>query len=498
MYWEGWTVQRTEGILALTVSQKVGTLFPFFTFDSALLTSAGVTNAATSGGAIATVRGMNFANTDRTVSSQLGSTACATTSWTSQSQLRCFVSAGTGASYGVAVAVAKVVGSSLSVFSYDGPVVTRLPIRNGPPSSGQTLTMYGMNFGVTDASVSAKVGSTDCRTTSWLSSSVMTCQSAAAVRLEASVPLYVVVDTLSATLFATFSYDSPVVTYASTFNQLVTGPGLITITGSNFLPVDTTVSAAVNMVACVSTSWLTSTAIQCLFTQDINYGATYTVMVGDFAGTFSTRYAYDSSFISPAPTPSPTRIPTPTPTSSPTSSPTPTPSSPLTSSPSPAPSFAGLAPATPTTVPNPSGTFSLYCLWVVLAGLGCSQCVDASTGTSSPLALISTSVPGTVTSSPLPSTGNTIFITLSGDLPSLLQVDRDMLKERIALFYGIVSSQINVLFLSGTIIVVVQLPSYITDSGVRSLTDAISSGVFQTGLEGRFNVLSVSNTGDVT
>jgi hypothetical protein len=107
-------------------------------------------------------------------------------------------------------------------------------------------------------------------------------------------------------------------------------------------------------------------------------------------------------------------------------------------------------------------------------------------------------VPGTVTSSPLPSTGNTIFITLSGDLPSLLQVDRDMLKERIALFYGIVSSQINVLFLSGTIIVVVQLPSYITDSGVRSLTDAISSGVFQTGLEGRFNVLSVSNTGHVT
>ena len=107
-------------------------------------------------------------------------------------------------------------------------------------------------------------------------------------------------------------------------------------------------------------------------------------------------------------------------------------------------------------------------------------------------------MPGTVTSSPLPSTGNTIFITLSGDLPSLLQVDRDMLKERIALFYGIVSSQINVLFLSGTIIVVVQLPSYITDSGVRSLTDAISSGVFQTGLEGRFNVLSVSNTGDVT
>ena len=132
----------------------------------------------------------------------------------------------------------------------------------------------------------------------------------------------------------------------------------------------------------------------------------------------------------------------------------------------------------------------------MLAGLGCSLCVDASTGTSSPLALISTSVPGTVTSSPLPSTGNTIFITLSGDLPSLLQVDRDMLKERIALFYGIVSSQINVLFLSGTIIVVVQLPSYITDSGVRSLTDAISSGVFQTGLEGRFNVLSVSNTGD--
>ena len=132
----------------------------------------------------------------------------------------------------------------------------------------------------------------------------------------------------------------------------------------------------------------------------------------------------------------------------------------------------------------------------MLAGLRCSPCVDASTGTSSPLALISTSVPGTVTSSPLPSTGNTIFITLSGDLPSLLQVDRDMLKERIALFYGIVSSQINVLFLSGTIIVVVQLPSYITDSGVRSLTDAISSGVFQTGLEGRFNVLSVSNTGD--
>ena len=76
------------------------------------------------------------------------------------------------------VSIAEVIGSSLSLFSYDAPAVTFVNRYNAPPSGMASMTLNGVNFGLGAAdSRSMRVGVTPCATYSWQSDTSVQCAS---------------------------------------------------------------------------------------------------------------------------------------------------------------------------------------------------------------------------------------------------------------------------------------------------------------------------------
>jgi len=115
--------------MAVTVSALVGTLSSFLTFDAPVLTTT-TTNGALSAGTLITVGGLNFAVVDITISAQLSSTICATSTWTTASSITCRLAAGAGLVSSVALSLGSIAGTSLSTFTYDSPVVTLVDLPN--------------------------------------------------------------------------------------------------------------------------------------------------------------------------------------------------------------------------------------------------------------------------------------------------------------------------------------------------------------------------------
>ena len=108
------------------------------------------------------------------------------------------------------VSIAEVIGSSLSLFSYDAPAVTFVNRYNAPPSGMASMTLNGVNFGLGAAdSRSMRVGVTPCATYSWQSDTSVQC--ASTVGYGNTVETQITVNGLIGTITGTFSYDSPVV-----------------------------------------------------------------------------------------------------------------------------------------------------------------------------------------------------------------------------------------------------------------------------------------------
>jgi len=134
---------------SLQVGTVLGTSLPSFTFDSPVLSGTLVANGPRTGGSSATITGMNFAGTDRTPTSAVGTTICLTVSWSSDTAVRCLEPVGSDtATNPIVVIVAGVVGTRTGAFSYDGPVITGLSTANFAGTVGLSLTVVGMNFGV--------------------------------------------------------------------------------------------------------------------------------------------------------------------------------------------------------------------------------------------------------------------------------------------------------------------------------------------------------------
>jgi hypothetical protein len=93
------------------------------------VTNVQTPNLARSGGAVATVSGVNFGTVDATVTSSVVSIgACSTSAWTSVTAVQCVTSAYTGAVFAVAVTVSGLVGTrSGTVLSFDGTFALSTP-----------------------------------------------------------------------------------------------------------------------------------------------------------------------------------------------------------------------------------------------------------------------------------------------------------------------------------------------------------------------------------
>ena len=135
----------------LAAAGLVSSLFQGFSYDSPALTYVHRFNLPSSMSLSLSITGMNLGVLDLSATILFGTTVCNTISWTTQTTLLCMPGLGSG-SISLIGFVGSLVGSTVSIFTYDGPVSTISFPSNGPQASRTSLTILGTNFGLRDRS----------------------------------------------------------------------------------------------------------------------------------------------------------------------------------------------------------------------------------------------------------------------------------------------------------------------------------------------------------
>jgi hypothetical protein len=286
--------------LEFNLQGVIGTLSTVFTYDTPIASFASMANGPMSGGASVSLYGTNFGGGDYSATIQMLSKfaehqSCATSSWSSVSTFLCISPTGAATTPHVAVAVESVAGTSVNVFTYDAPVVTRSAMSNAPTSGGAELTVNGINFGMSDATPTIRLGSSTCQSSLWLSNTAASCLHSEGAGFNQLMA--VTVDGVPGTVSYGFTYDPPTMTMADTFNIPASGGATITVEGVNFGPSDASNTVMVGFTTCKTSSWTSGTTVLCQ--SPVGTGAQPDIIhsTAGLFGTFSRALTFDSPVV---------------------------------------------------------------------------------------------------------------------------------------------------------------------------------------------------------
>lgn len=288
--------------LTVTVGAVVGTLASRFSFDAPSVTYSYPINGPSQTGYMLTLDGQNYASANLSPSARLGGTACASTQWISTTQIKCVVTSGFKGNHLSAITVEGIVGTRAGRFTFDAPVPTHLKAANTPTTGGTSVTMLGMSFGSYDFSATAAIDPFDCKTTSWTTSSSITCLSSAGtagtepVAYGVAKAMVITVGAIVGTRTSKFTYDSPAITSTGT-NLPTTNGATLTVFGLNFGYGSTTPTTFLgdDSTACSTTSWTTVSTVRCASAGGSGPGAgVQTAMLASIIGTGLAQFTFDA------------------------------------------------------------------------------------------------------------------------------------------------------------------------------------------------------------
>jgi hypothetical protein len=306
---------------SVTVASVSGTSRPIFSFDSAIASSVEL-NMPLSGQILVTVSGLNFGVGEHTASAglEMGGVAnvgsCSTSSWTSATSAACRT-VGTSDKFGfVQLTVASVAGTGLAVYSFDGAVVSEAR-RNAPFSGYASVTVSGLNFGVSEHTATAGLNGAGrgdvglCFSASWTSATTLACLSNESrnILIVASATVAVV----SGTGQLIFSFDgalpfthhelpceivasaAPVVSKVAA-NAVSSGSGTVTMSGLSFVTVDPTATGTLATAdVCVSSAWTSATTVACASRACSGSAVRIAVSVGAVVSTVAGQFSFDGA-----------------------------------------------------------------------------------------------------------------------------------------------------------------------------------------------------------
>eukprot|EP00960_Hanusia_phi_P058255 763832-Hanusia_phi.AAC.1 len=186
----GWLAGQSHGKVVVSQSGvSQGTLSDAFTFDAVQVSSISQLTGCSSCNLL-TIYGSNVGVLDTSVSARLGGLPCEVTEWGSESSLTCKIAGNeNGISYrsstGVVVTMSNREGSLSRTYTYVEPVVTGLNVSNFPTTGGIPTLVYGelfgsglsflvgLDVGLVDWTARARLGSTSCEWTDWISETAL-------------------------------------------------------------------------------------------------------------------------------------------------------------------------------------------------------------------------------------------------------------------------------------------------------------------------------------
>jgi len=268
-----------------------------FSYDNPVITGVIGGNFPASAGASVTINGINFGAVSTSLTAFLGNTGCPTSSWTASTSLICRSTPGSNIGLAASVIAYGLVGTGLSLLSFDAPAVSFLPpnLPTGPYLGvSATMTLTGLQFGSNEnLSPTVQLGATLCTTTRWVSDTQVVCQAPLGQGLS-TVPVLSVASNVQS-YSGQFSYDAPVVTYVGPFNAPASSSFTISVSGLNYANVDQSPSAIVGATACLTTSWSTTTSLVCLSGLGTGVARTIIISLQGVVGTRNAGFTYDAA-----------------------------------------------------------------------------------------------------------------------------------------------------------------------------------------------------------
>jgi hypothetical protein len=212
-----------------------------FTYMSPTIVSISPHEATLLGNITVTVNGFNF-GVGAAIQGSIGSTMCAANTYVSHTRFLCNVAPGSGAVNPVRLTVSRLTSLALSnAFTYSPPKLFFVePSSNVNTRSGDRMLMYGVGFGIQDASPTSSCGATQNPANFWYSQSSMEFRAAAGVG--AQILTSVTVDSQVGHAANAFAYRAPQISSAvrnrmphfNRFGEITPGP----TTGNVFLFID--------------------------------------------------------------------------------------------------------------------------------------------------------------------------------------------------------------------------------------------------------------------
>ena len=148
-----------------------GSVSAAVSYDAPRVSSAGVSNVASSGAMSVSVSGRGMGVGGLSAVGRVGGSACGASVWRSDSGLVCRVAGGLPGGFGAVVSAGVQRGSMSAAVSYDAPRVSSVALSNVVTSGFVSVTVVGGGFAVYGASSGGRMIFSASSATLWISGS---------------------------------------------------------------------------------------------------------------------------------------------------------------------------------------------------------------------------------------------------------------------------------------------------------------------------------------
>jgi hypothetical protein len=287
--------------IVMTVATASGTSIGQYSFDAPFVTAVNSAwaNSVTTAGASISLIGLNFGQSDATLSASFGpafgafgsaASICGTTAWTTTTTIVCAGVGGSGAGADVAV-FGSASGTATRMFSFDSPIVSLLQ-RFNAPITGALITVLGTNYGSVSPTPTVVISRTSCASSQWVAQTQLICSAPSSMLHESGSSVFVHVMSISGTAVAVFTYNAPAPTFLSCVNMPTTGSLSVSIAGVNFGVVDASPTLQLGRSTCRTSMWQSSTLVRCNPPSGSGIPGQVALTIGVLIGTASVDQAF--------------------------------------------------------------------------------------------------------------------------------------------------------------------------------------------------------------